>query len=304
MIQTETPHFTSLKKALASLFGDNARIAEQRQVFGGDINLAYQLALTDGTQIFMKKNAKENVEFFIAETAGIAAIAQTDTISTPRILCTGTEERQGGYSFLLMDLIASKSRVQDYWEIFARELAAMHQAPTKNLISEGSYGFFQDNFIGAGKQINTPRDSWVAFFRDCRLSPQFRRAEGYFDKTDLQKIIRLLDRLEDFLIEPERPSLLHGDLWSGNVIAGGNGRAWLIDPAAYVGHAEADLAMTELFGGFPHNFYAAHKESAPLQPGYESRRSLYNLYHLLNHLNLFGRSYLSSVRNTLAQYAS
>ena len=303
MTNTETLHFTSLNKALASLYGNHAQIAGRRQIFGGDINQAYQLALTDGTQIFMKANAKENLSFFTAEANGLAVIAQTGTISTPRILCTGTDSCQGGYSFLLMDLITCRSRAKDYWEVFGRELAALHQAPTKAMVSRGSYGFFQDNFIGAGKQCNTPRDNWIAFFRDCRLSPQFRRAEGYFDKADLQIIIRLLDRLENFLIEPERPSLLHGDLWSGNVIAGDNGRAWLIDPAAYVGHAEADLAMTDLFGGFPRNFYDAYEESAPLQPGYESRRNLYNLYHLLNHLNLFGRSHLSSVRTILAHYA-
>ncbi len=304
MTNTEMPHFTSLKEALASLFGEHAQIAERRQVFGGDINLAYRLTLTDGTQVFMKENRIENIAFFTAEAAGLAAIAQTGAISTPRILCTGTEERQGECSFLLMDLIAGKGHGKDYWEIFARELATMHQASTGELISDGDYGFFQDNFIGAGKQCNTPHDNWVAFFRDCRLSPQFRQAEGYFGKADIQKILRLLDGLENLLIEPEHPSLLHGDLWSGNVITGRDGRAWLIDPAAYVGHAEADLAMTELFGRFPQDFYAAYRECAPLQPGYESRRNLYNLYHLLNHLNLFGHSYLSSVRNILAHYAS
>ena len=105
------------------------------------------------------------------------------------------------------------------------------------------------------------------------------------------------------MIEPKHPSLLHGDLWSGNIITGNDGKAWLIDPAVYVGHAEADIAMTELFGGFPRAFYDAYKESGMLQPEYGRRRDIYNLYHLLNHLNLFGRTYLSSVRRVIEGYA-
>lgn len=302
MASTEIPHFTSLKNALTSLRGNDVQIARTDRVFGGDINEAHRLTLTDGTHLFMKSNTIEHAAFFMAETAGLTAIAQTGTLSTPHILCYGTDEGRGGYSFLLMDFIAGGKRIPDYWEVFAEELAAMHHATTETFVSEGKYGFSQDNFIGAGKQINTPRDSWIEFFRDCRLVPQFSQADGYFSRNDLKKITRLLDRLGDFLTEPEHPSLLHGDLWSGNVISGNNGKVWLIDPAAYVGHAEADLAMTELFGGFPHNFYAAYREAFPLQPGYESRRNLYNLYHLLNHLNLFGGSYLSSVTRILDYY--
>ena len=108
--------------------------------------------------------------------------------------------------------------------------------------------------------------------------------------------------MDELLVEPEQPSLLHGDLWSGNVITGNDGKAWLIDPAVYVGHAEADLAMTELFGGFPPAFYDAYKEAAKLQPGYAKRRDLYNLYHLLNHLNMFGRSYYPSVMRIVNSY--
>ena len=145
-------------------------------------------------------------------------------------------------------------------------------------------------------------DLWIPFFRERRLLPQLRRGEGYLDEKDRRCAEKLLARLEELLPEPEAPSLLHGDLWSGNYITGPDGRAWLIDPAAYVGHREADLAMTELFGGYPAAFYDAYREAWPLQPGYEQRREIYNLYHLLNHLNLFGPSYLGSVRQILRRY--
>ena len=187
--------------------------------------------------------------------------------------------------------------------MFAQNLAAMHNADTSIYFEKGGkFGFFQDNFIGARPQVNTPCDSWISFFRDNRLAPQFKDADSYFDSSDRALITKLLDHLEDFLIEPEKPSLLHGDLWRGNVMCGPDGKAMLIDPACYVGHAEADLAMTELFGGFPPEFYEAYCNSRPLQPGYENRRDLYNLYQLLNHLNLFGPSYLEPVKSIVAEY--
>lgn len=178
----------------------------------------------------------------------------------------------------------------------------MHRANTAEFTPGGVYGFCGDNFIGARPQANTAHESWISFFRDCRLEPQFRSAESYFDRGDRKKTGRLLDRLGDFLVEPERPSLLHGDLWSGNFLTGNDGRAWLIDPASYVGHAEADIAMTELFGGFSRTFYDAYKETGLLQPGYGRRRNLYNLYHLLNHLNMFGGSYLFPVKRIIGEY--
>lgn len=182
-----------------------------------------------------------------------------------------------------------------------KENLSFFTAEAAGLVSNGKYGFDSDNYIGRHSQINTGYDTWMEFFRDCRLEPQFQDAARYFDREDRKRIIRFLDHLDEILVEPEHPSLLHGDLWGGNVIAGNDGRAWLIDPAVYVGHAEADLAMTELFGGFPPAFYDAYKEVAPLRPGYERRRDVYNLYHILNHLNLFGRMYLPEVRHMISR---
>lgn len=293
------PYFLSLDDALTCLFGNNIKILRSDRIAGGDINEAYRLALSDGTNIFMKANRKENDSFFAAEVAGLTAIAKTGTIGSPHILCRGTDEGRNGCSFLLLEYVDRKGRVADYWETFAYELAAMHKAETAEFVTGGVYGFASDNYIGSGCQENAAHESWVAFFRDCRLVPQFRRAAGYFDAVCLKKIDRLLETLDCILVEPDYPSLLHGDLWSGNVIAGNDGKAWLIDPAVYVGHAEADLAMTELFGGFPRIFYDAYNEAVPIQPDYSRRRDLYNLYHLLNHLNLFGQTYLPSVKRII-----
>lgn len=298
----KTPHhFTSLKNALCVLFGEEIKIESASLLSGGDINEAYRLTLTDGKYIFMKTNKKENSSLFTAEAAGLNAIARTKTIGTPQILGVGSDEERGGFSFLLLEFISGKSRNKNYWGDFARQLSEMHRAETAGLVSDGKYGFYCDNYIGRHSQVNTGYKSWTSFFRDCRLKPQFRDAARYFDKEELKRIIRLLDRIDEILVEPEYPSLLHGDLWGGNVIAGNDGAAWLIDPAVYVGHAEADLAMTELFGGFPLAFYDAYKEAAPLQPGYERRRDVYNLYHLLNHLNLFGKMYLPEVRHIISR---
>ncbi|MDE7313639.1 MAG: fructosamine kinase family protein [Eubacterium sp.] len=300
---TPLQQFSSLQDALQALFGAGTKVTQAQYAAGGDINEARRLTLSNGMRIFMKSNAKANLSFFTAEAAGLAAIARTGTVSVPRVLCCGTDQAQGGYSFLLMDYLESGSRRADYWEVLGQQLAAMHRADTAPFVPGGRYGFLQDNFIGASSQGNAPGDSWTGFFRDCRLKPQFERASGYFEAADIKKASRLMERIPDLLAEPQHPSLLHGDLWGGNVMTGHDGTAWLIDPAVYVGHAEADLAMTELFGGFSQRFYAAYREAAPLQEGYERRRDLYNLYHMLNHLNLFGRSYLGAVKRILGEYA-
>lgn len=308
-----------------TLFGKSVAIQRTDRVMGGDINKSYALTLNTGDTVFMKANEKEKAASFTAEAAGLFAIAQTGTIRTPKILCAGTDDgEEVGYSFLLMEYINSGEKRSDYWEVLGRELAAMHQADaaafcerentagastasgTSNAAgmsnASKAFGFYEDNFIGARPQDNSSAATWIDFYRDKRLAPQFKAADSYLTSADRSRATKLLDHLEDFLIEPKAPSLLHGDLWSGNVMAGPDGKAMLIDPAAYVGHAEADLAMTELFGGFSPDFYQAYKEANPLEPGYEKRRDLYNLYQLLNHLNLFGRSYLGAVLSVVEEY--
>ena len=289
----------SLSGLISTLYGENTQIVKRSPVSGGDINEAYLLTLSNGENVFLKTNHGKSAEFFAAEAAGVCAIASTDTIGTVNVLGYG---RENGDAFLLLDYVAGAKRIPDFWEVFGHELADLHLADTSSFVPNGRFGFASDNYIGATRQINTPCDTWIDFYRRYRLEVQFRMADGYFDETARSRIRRLLDNLDDLLIEPEQPSLLHGDLWGGNFMVGDNGKAIVIDPAVYVGHPEADLAMTELFGGFRGEFYDAYQTRKPLQPGYADRRDLYHLYQLLNHLNLFGGSYYGSVMRIINRY--
>ena len=305
----ESNYFTSISNAITTLFGENVQIERGFPVQGGDINKSYGIQLSNGNLLFMKSNEKSKVDFFVKEAHNLKAIAKTNTIATPKILGFGTEDgEEVGYSFLLLDFVELGNLDANFWENFAENLGNMHKSTTEAFISkedlaEGKiFGFYEDNYIGKTKQINSPKKTWVDFFRENRLAPQFKMAEKYFSTEDSKLIDKLLDNLADFLIEPRSPSLLHGDLWAGNVMCDTKPQAMLIDPACYVGHPEADIAMTELFGGFSDRFYAAYKNTGLLQPQYEERRDLYNLYHLLNHLNMFGESYLPAVKSILEKY--
>lgn len=302
MILKMTTKYNSLNDAIQTIYGTCTRISRMQRISGGGINDAYRLVLNDGLDsVFMKANRKENLAFFEAEAVGVDAIAETKAIGVPQVLGMGTDEERD-CSFLLLEYMAEQKPVEDYWEIFARQLAQFHRADVEVIFDKG-FGFREDNFIGARMQKNAPRESWIAFFRDCRLTPQFEDAVHYFDTADRKRMDYFLEHLDDFLTEPEYPSLLHGDLWSGNFLTGNDGRAWLIDPAVYVGNREVDIAMTELFGGFSQEFYVAYREAASLQDGYEDRKDIYNLYQLLNHLNMFGRSYLPAVLRIVWRYA-
>ena len=286
--------YESLGSALADLFETEEYSAQP--VFGGDINRAFRLSVQDRS-VFMKANHRENQLFFSAEIKGLDAIRRTGTFRVPETLASGTDRQYG--AFLLLEWCQGSPN-RDFYEKFGRNLAAMHKADTNGIVK--GFGFPENNYIGAAKQENTLEDSWLVFFREHRLRPQMEKAKAWFDRADRKRMERLLDHLEDYLPEPAFPSLLHGDLWSGNHITGNDGEAWLIDPAVYVGHFEADLAMTELFGGFPQRFYGAYHEVNPIDPDYRERRDLYNLYHLLNHLNLFGGGYFGAVEEVLRRY--
>ena len=206
----DIPTYDSLDAAVAGCFGADVRIERRDYVGGGDINDACCLRLSSGERVFLKSNTASNFAFFEAEAAGLEAIAATRAIGTPKLLALGLDRRKG-VSFLMMELVSGRKNA-DFWEDFGHSLAKMHLADMAEFVPTGKFGFHRDNFIGAGPQENTPAERWIDFFRQRRLEPQFRRAERYFDGGTIKQFSHLLDRLEDRLIEPKNPSLLHGDL--------------------------------------------------------------------------------------------
>ncbi len=293
--------YESIEDAIHGCFGENVSVKNRESRFGGDINEAGVLHLTDGNSVFIKSNSIANKGFFDAEEEGIRAIEQTNTVSVPHLICKGID-RSKNCSFLMMDVIRQGSISGKTFTEFGYAFADMHMADTSEFVENGRFGFLHDNYIGASVQVNTPKENWIDFFRECRLEVQFRMAERALGSGMMKSAIRLLDRLDDVLTEPSKPSLLHGDMWGGNYMINSYGRGVLIDPAAYVGHPEADMAMTEMFRPMPTEFYKAYYEKLLKEDGYEDRKEIYNLYHFLNHLNLFGDGYYDAVARTVRRF--
>ena len=294
--------YESVEAALKTCFGQETEIEKSSGIIRSDINSAKTLRLSNGHTVFLKMNSMANYSFFEAEAEGIEAIARTGAVKTPKLYAMGRDPELG-VSFLMMELIESGRPLKSTWTDFGRKFARMHLADTAEFVNGGRFGFLHDNYIGATKQINRPRDSWLDFFREFRLEPQFKMAERHFDAQMIRNSVSLLDRLDQLLTEPEYPSLLHGDMWGGNHLIDGAGEGVLIDPAAYVGHSEADIAMTYMFNPMPRDFYEGYHELIPKESGFEDRREIYNLYHWLNHLNLFGGSYLMPVVRTVRRFS-
>jgi fructosamine-3-kinase len=233
-----------------------------------------------GKPCFLKTNTAAFADAFAAEADGLAALAASG-LPVPSPIRHGGE---GATAFLLLELLELRSSGDS--AALGRSLAALHARPG------AQFGWTRDNFIGATPQANAWHENWAEFFRRRRIEPQLALAHS--NGFDLEP-----PNVEAILAGHDpQPALLHGDLWSGNVGFVDAGPVFF-DPAVYYGDREADLAMTELFGGFPKAFYAAYEAALPLRTGYETRKHLYNLYHLLNHLNLFGGGYLAQVRATL-----
>ncbi len=252
-------------------------------VGGGCINAAWCVE-GDAQRYFVKLNHAGRMAMFEAEAEGLHEIGRTG-VRVPRPVCSGAH---GERSFLVLEYLdlgaTGDARAS---ERLGRQLAVMHRT------TRARFGWHRDNTIGSTPQENAESEDWVAFWRERRLRFQLELAarNGYDDRLQ-ERGARLLDAFPA-LFDGYRPipSLLHGDLWGGNFGVTRDGEPVLFDPATYYGDREADLAMTELFGGFGPRFYAAYREAFPLDPGYRVRRTLYNLYHILNHLNLFGAGY-------------
>ena len=238
---------------------------------------------------------------FASEAAGLHLLFSPQIIRVPEVLSCAEGNQE--WSYILMEWISLAHRAARCDQgLLGSQLAALHQI----VPSGGLFGLDHDNYIGSSRQINGWAAEWVTFYKEKRLQPQIDLAirNGLASGNRLRKLRYVADNLNKWIgSEKCAPSLLHGDLWGGNVIAGGGGEPVLIDPAVYYGDREAELAFTELFGGFSAEFYGAYQEVWPLEDGYTERRDLYNLYHLLNHLNIFGDSYGHQVDSILQRYS-
>jgi protein-ribulosamine 3-kinase len=268
--------------------GESFQVRHQRLVGGGCINRA-AVVEDDGRAFFVKLNAPERLDMFEAESEGLAALAAARAIRVPEPICVGVA---GNESFLVMERLDLGGRLDG--ERAGRQLAELHRATAEH------FGWHRDNTIGSTPQINRSHHDWVDFWRDCRLGPQLRLAAANGYRGRLQSAgEHLLSKLDALIGHEPPPSLLHGDLWGGNIGATPEDEPVIFDPAVYHGDREADLAMTELFGGFGSRFQAAYREAWPLDSAYATRRILYNLYHVLNHLNLFGGGYLNQSQSMI-----
>jgi fructosamine-3-kinase len=262
---------------------------------GGCINSGGKLDTSIGPYFLKWNDAKLFPGMFEKEAVGLRTLEEARAIRVPKVVATG---QAGNYQFLLLEYIESRSKSKNFWEITGRRLARLHQTEMK------TFGLDHDNYMGSLPQLNTPRQTWVEFFIEQRLTAQVKEASrsDLITNDVMKKFDALFAKLPSLLPEV-KPRLVHGDLWSGNLMVDDKGEGCLIDPAIYGGHSEVDLAMTQLFGGFDDAFLAAYHEESPLLPGYRDRFDLYNLYPLLVHVNLFGRSYLSSVNSILNRFA-
>lgn len=295
MSRTQLPK--GLEEALAPHL--DGAIEEMAPVGGGCIANGSHVETETGASYFLKWGNEEVARTFPGEAAGLRALGQADhPLVIPEVVAF-EEPEDGRPGFLLMEWVDSGRKGRSFWTDFGEGLAALHRSAADR------YGFERDNFIGRLPQENTWEGRWPEFFWKHRLVPQKEMAEerGRWRSGWITSFEALGQRLPDLL--PERPeaSILHGDLWSGNFMVTVIGEPALIDPAAYYGHREADLAMTELFGGFDSAFYEAYRSAWPLEPGYEERRDVYNLYHLINHVNHFGGGYARQVENILRRFA-
>lgn len=285
----------SIAEQIAQVSGQSFQVETQRSIGGGCINQAVAVADQQRT-FFVKTNRAEQLAMFEAEHEGLKEMYESQTIRVPQPLCCGVA---GNVSYIVMEWISLGSRGADtVWQQMGEQLAAMHQTT-----SPQGFGWHRDNTIGSTPQQNGWGSDWSAFWRDRRLGPQFELAHsqrGHFPRRDelMSAIPRLLKG------HNPKASLLHGDLWSGNAAITADGEPVILDPATYYGDLEADLAMTELFGRFSPSFYQAYQSVTPLNSGYAQRKTLYNLYHILNHFNIFGGSYGAQANRMIDQILS
>ncbi len=261
---------------------------------GGCINKGGRLATSKGDFFLKWNDAHKYPAMFLTEARGLQLLQKPACITVPNVILTGVEDE---FQFIVLEFIESATQQSNYWQKLGEQLALIHS------FRSTSFGLDHNNYIGSLPQRNTQMTNWIDFFIEQRLSVQLDLAlrNDLVDNTIADRFQRLWSLLPS-LLAVEEPSLLHGDLWSGNLITDRDGNPCVIDPAVYFGHREADLAFTCLFGGFDTTFYDSYMSALPLEKDYNDRFDLYNLYPLLVHVNLFGRSYLGQVVSILSRF--
>jgi fructosamine-3-kinase len=291
------PLDAALHAALSTVIGGDrdpaAAIDSVTEIGGGSISRALLVA-SAGRRCFVKLNDASLAGMFAAEADGLGALAGCSALRVPRVFGHGL---CGRYAYLVLEYLPLQPlRERHQASEAGRSLAALHR------IRGRQFGWQRDNFIGSSPQYNAQQRTWAVFFARQRLLPQLAMARWGQHGKLIASGERLAEKVPALFVDHQpQPSLLHGDLWSGNAAVDESGTLTLFDPAVYFGDREADLAMTELFGGFPDSFSAAYREAWPLTAGFEQRKLLYNLYHVLNHLNLFGNGYLHQAERMIAR---
>ena len=276
--------------------GQDFNLLKVDAMHGGDINQVFHLQSAEQSY-FVKLNDASLLSMFEVEALGLHELAQTETLRIPKPVTSGIA---GSSAFLVMEYVELSSLRSSSQRELGQKLAQLHQK------QQAYFGWHHDNYIGSTVQTNAQNNNWLSFWQDQRLTAQLKLAadKGYTGKIQ-QQGERLCQLIPEFFSSYDpQASLLHGDLWSGNAASDSQGQAIIYDPACYYGDRETDIAMTELFGGFGADFYAAYNEVWPLDSGYKTRKTLYNLYHILNHLNLFGSGYLHQVEGMMRRVIS
>ncbi len=278
---------------LFETFGKAVEVNDARFVAGGSINTAARVLTPEGT-FFVKFNHAEKEDMFEKEARGLALLRSTNAIHIPEVYGYG---KNGGRAYLIQEFVESGGQHPDFWRTFGWALAELHSH------TQPFFGLKFDNYLGSLEQNNDFYENGIDFFVEKRLRPQAGLAlyNNLIGSDLYSRFERFYPMLKD-LLPAERPALIHGDLWSGNFLINEHGRVSLIDPAPYYGFREAELAFTHLFGGFDDEFYENYQEAFPLEPHFEARIPIYNLYPLLVHANLFGRSYLPPVERLVKRY--
>jgi len=278
-----------IAQAISQTTGKEFAIADTRSVAGGCINQCYMIR-GNGAEYFVKLNRPNQEEMFAAEALGLKQMSATQTITVPKPVCCGITDKSSYIVLQWLDLGGGNSQS---WTEMGRQLAQMHRQGTRE-----QFGWERNNTIGCTPQINPWTDNWAEFFAEHRIGYQLKLAKrrgGSFPETN--KVIKAIkNKLAD---RQPLASLVHGDLWSGNAAIAKDGRPIILDPATYYGDRETDIAMTELFGGFPAAFYQGYNAAWQLDKGYQQRKSISNLYHVLNHFNLFGGGYGSQAQRII-----